>query len=158
MQTTARDIDWKYYWGNPNRRNNNIKRRNNEEEKHQKTFVEFCEYKNIAGSNKKIGSYLLHIANGGMRNKVEAKKLKRLGVKAGVPDLFFAYPCSGYSGLWIEMKSKKGIISKNQAVWIERLRHVGFRVCVCYSCDEAIEAILSYMKGNTNQNIIGDKA
>ncbi|UPY96975.1 VRR-NUC domain-containing protein [Pectobacterium sp. 21LCBS03] len=53
----------------------------------------------------KIGDYLLHIPNEGKRGPKAARDAKRLGVRAGVPDLFLALPHGGYSGLWIEMKA-----------------------------------------------------
>ncbi len=47
------------------------------------------------------------IPNGGKRNPVEAARLKKQGVKAGVSDIFVAYPENPYHGLWIELKRPK---------------------------------------------------
>jgi hypothetical protein len=58
-----------------------------------------------------LDEYLIHIPNGGYRHPLEALKLKKMGVKAGVSDLFLAYPNPNYHGLWIELKSEKGKIS-----------------------------------------------
>lgn len=103
--------------------------------------------RNIEGTNEKIKSYLFSIPNGGSRNLLEAYNLKLQGLTSGVPDLLFAYPNKNYHGLWIELKSRKGIISKNQAIVIERLRHVGYLVLICHSVDEAIEGINKYLNG-----------
>ena len=40
---------------------------------------------------------LYHVPNGGSRNKAEASKLKRMGVRAGVPDLVLPVPRAGYA-------------------------------------------------------------
>ena len=42
--------------------------------------------------------YLIHVPNGGRRDIREAAKFKRMGVKAGVPDLVLLYPSGGYHG------------------------------------------------------------
>ena len=54
-----------------------------------------------------LDEYLIHIPNGGYRHPLEALKLKKMGVKAGVSDLFLAYPNPNYHGLWIELKVKR---------------------------------------------------
>ena len=51
---------------------------------------------------------LHHCPNGEARNPIIGAKLKRMGVKAGVPDLFLPVPRGGFHGLWIEMKRRKG--------------------------------------------------
>ena len=45
--------------------------------------------------------WLHHCPNGGSRNKLEAVKLKQMGVKAGVSDLILPYPKGSYCGLYI---------------------------------------------------------
>lgn len=41
---------------------------------------------------------LHHIPNGGKRNAREGARFKRMGVKAGVPDIAFPIPRGGYHG------------------------------------------------------------
>ena len=51
----------------------------------------------------------------------------------GVPDLFVPA-----WGLWIEMKrTKGGVVSVEQADWIEYLQGLGYAAVVCRVCDEA---------------------
>ena len=50
---------------------------------------------------------LLHIPNGGKRNKLEAIRLKREGVRAGVPDLFLPVARGKYHGMFVELKAGK---------------------------------------------------
>lgn len=46
-----------------------------------------------------------HTPNGGMRHKLIAYRLKRMGVKPGVFDITVAEPSALYHGLFIELKT-----------------------------------------------------
>ncbi|MFJ5376928.1 VRR-NUC domain-containing protein [Pectobacterium sp. CHL-2024] len=99
----------------------------------------------------KIGDYLLYIPNEGKRGPKAARDAKRLGVRAGVPDLFLALPHGRYSGLWIEMKAKGGKLSAQQEVWLKRLEDAGYRAVCCFGFNQASSAISEYIKrGNEN--------
>ena len=70
---------------------------------------------------------------------------KRLGVVAGIPDLFIAHPGkSNLRGMYIEMKAPNGKLSQNQKKIIPQLKDY-YHVVVCYSADEAIDAIEGYL-------------
>ena len=89
-----------------------------------------------------------HIPNGGKRNKAIAAKFKRMGVKAGVPDIFLPVARNGFHGLYIELKRiKHSGTSDNQDTWIEALREQGYRVDVCKGWEKAKDAIMDYLKG-----------
>ncbi len=88
---------------------------------------------------------LFAIPNGGLRNKFVAVKLKREGVKPGVPDTMFAHPSGGHNGLFIEMKFGKNKPSPNQREWIERLTKANYKCIVCYGWEEARDEILNYL-------------
>jgi hypothetical protein len=60
-----------------------------------------------------------HVPNGGRRNKAEAARFKKLGVRAGVPDLVIL-SIDGRT-LFIEFKSDKGYLSPDQKDWREWL-------------------------------------
>ena len=64
---------------------------------------------------------LYHVPNGGSRNKAEASKLRRMGVRAGVPDLVLPVPRAGYAGLYIELKVGENRPSNSQKDWLEKL-------------------------------------
>jgi hypothetical protein len=90
--------------------------------------------------------FLFSIPNGGKRNKIVAAKLKREGVKAGIPDLMLPYARGGWHGLFIEMKRiKGGSVSKIQGERIAFLRGQNYQVKICKGAAEAIEAIKVYM-------------
>lgn len=91
-------------------------------------------------------SLMFHIPNGGKRNAREAARFKRMGVKAGVPDLFLPVPRSGCHGLFIELKAPRGKLSDYQRGWLERLKLSGYAVAVCYGADEARRDILRYLE------------
>lgn len=91
--------------------------------------------------------WLHAIPNGGHRGGATGARLKREGVKPGVPDLFLPVPRNGYCGLYIEMKVKPNKPTLAQAEWIDAMNEFGYSAWICYSADEAIAAITDYMQG-----------
>jgi hypothetical protein len=90
--------------------------------------------------------WLLHaIPNGGKRNVKDAVKLKREGVKAGVPDLFMPVARMEYHGLYIEMKNTEGRLTERQREWQERLKKQNYAVLTCHSDIEAKAQIVKYL-------------
>ena len=85
------------------------------------------------------------IPNGGYRNKITASKLKKEGVTAGVPDLFIAEPRFDISGLFIEMKTNKGVVSKSQKEIMTKLKCKGYCCKVAYGFDEARQITEAYL-------------
>lgn len=90
--------------------------------------------------------YLFHIPNGGFRDIVTASRLKRAGVKKGVPDMFLPVSNHLWRGLWVEMKTGGGKLSTEQAYWQGFLERQGYRAIVCRSAAEAIKEIESYLR------------
>jgi VRR-NUC domain-containing protein len=95
--------------------------------------------------------YLIAIPNGGSRHPREAANLKRQGVRAGVSDLFLAYPVIGpwpqiNAGLWIELKRRsKARVTDEQVTWIDRMNAIGYFAIVAFGWEEAKRMILSYL-------------
>ncbi|UUE55883.1 VRR-NUC domain-containing protein [Pectobacterium aroidearum] len=100
----------------------------------------------------KSGDYLLHIPNEGKRGPKAARDAKRLGVRAGVPDLFLALPRGGHAGLWIEMKSKGGKLSVQQEVWLKRLEDTGYRTVCCFGFEQAVSEISKFVGRGSSQH------
>ncbi|WP_154900019.1 VRR-NUC domain-containing protein [Serratia ficaria] len=92
----------------------------------------------------RIGDYLIHIPNEGKRGPKAARDAKRLGLRAGVPDLFLALPRGRYAGLWIEMKSADGVTSKEQEKWLLRMENVGYKTIVGFGFQQAKNIVMSY--------------
>jgi hypothetical protein len=95
--------------------------------------------------NGRLSDYLIHIPNGGSRNIIEAAKFKKMGVKAGVPDLQLLVPNGLIHGLWIELKSKIGKLQPSQRLMMQRLEEQGYLCKVCFGADEAINEIKKYL-------------
>jgi len=88
-----------------------------------------------------------HVPNGGKRNWLEAVKFKRLGVKAGIPDLVIPMARKGYHGLYIELKRvSSGALSDNQKYWLEELKRQGYDCFVAHGADELIEYVKNYLE------------
>ncbi len=108
----------------------------------QETVINWCECMAFRYPDL---SLIYHIPNGGKRGKAEAARMKRQGVKAGVPDLCLPVPRSGFHVLYIEMKFGKGRTSEEQDKWIDNLTAQGYCCVVCFGADAAIHTICEYM-------------
>lgn len=109
-------------------------------------------------ARKKYGlpeAALFAIPNGGERNAIVGARLKAEGVRKGIPDLLLAVPkrtdlptisVIHESGLFIEMKTRTRKPSTDQLAAMSYLRKAGYEVALCYSTDEAIQAITEYLK------------
>lgn len=90
--------------------------------------------------------WLFHIPNGGSRHIAEATKLKAMGVKRGVPDIFLPVRAKSFIGLWIELKKPiKGIVSNEQDEWLDYLAKQGYATRVCFGWMEARDCLLEYL-------------
>jgi hypothetical protein len=86
-----------------------------------------------------------HVPNGELRNVIVAKRLKGMGVRAGVPDIWLPVPVAPYCGLVAEMKSAKGRTSPDQAAWFDALRCLGWRTSVWRSWQEGAWDLAGYL-------------
>lgn len=92
------------------------------------------------------------IPNGGKRNVREAARFKKEGVLAGVSDLFVMRAMGGYHGLYVEMKASTSLTTSQKLFIVEAVKE-GYKVEVCYSSQEAIEAIKHYMTGENHERV-----
>ncbi len=92
-----------------------------------------------------------HCPNGGRKSRIAGAKLKRMGVKAGVPDICVPIASRGYHGLYCELKRKVGgKVSAEQRQWIADLRAQGYYVFVGKGAEEAIARIKLYLSKDDN--------
>ena len=83
-----------------------------------------------------------HTPNGGSRNKIEAAKLKRQGVTAGVADWLILYRGRLYC---IELKTRKGRLSPVQKSWSETILNAGSAAYeVCRSLEEIQDCLMRW--------------
>lgn len=93
------------------------------------------------------GLKFFHTPNGGYRNPREAAKFKRMGVKAGIPDIIiYSTPRKqmGLKGLTFELKVGSNKITQHQEQRMEEFKDEGWAVYVVRSLDEAMEIIANH--------------
>lgn len=90
---------------------------------------------------------LFHVPNEGKRSYIAGKQLRNMGLKRGVPDVFFPVARGQYHGLAIEMKALNGKPTAEQLIWLDWLRRAGWQANVCHGWLEASECIETYIKG-----------
>ena len=88
------------------------------------------------------------IPNGGHRYKSVAAKLKKEGVRAGVPDVHLPVARNGYHSLYIELKVGKNKPTAKQQGWLTALREQGHKTAVCRDLASVQALIVSYLKGD----------
>lgn len=122
------------------------KRRRNEESLAQQAVIKWwgCSHKGFG-----LPEWALFaIPNGAAREVVTGSILKREGVRSGIPDLFMAVPRGNRSGMFVEMKTLKGVLSPEQRAILPVLETLGYSTAVCRSAQEAISVIETYLKSN----------
>ena len=136
-----------------------LKRR--DEEHHQVALVDWF--------RKQYPKYANLLTLGSIGENVGSRRmarLKQMGLTPGYPDLFFALPkkiehhkfdrhlgegikefieVEFFAGLFIEMKSEKGIVSSHQKEIHELLRKHHYKVEVAYDWEEAKQIIENYL-------------
>lgn len=98
-------------------------------------------------SNRKYEEkYLLYsIPNEGKRSLAYTIKLKRMGMVSGMPDTHIAIAKKGFSGLYIEFKSKKGSKTRDQEYVHERLALSNFKVVTIRDFEEFKKVVEDYL-------------
>jgi hypothetical protein len=102
----------------------------------------------VSAEMPEIAPYLIHVPNGGSRaNHFEGWRLKRMGVRKGVSDLFLALPRGGFHGLWIEYKAEPpndAPLSAPQQEWLDMMAAQGYDAHCCRGIEQAIETLRRY--------------
>lgn len=89
---------------------------------------------------------ILSIPNGSGTTARNRLALYAEGLLPGVPDLFIPEARKGFHGLWIEMKTKEGIESKQQKSIRSNLERNGY-LCYVARCEQtAINIIEAYLE------------
>lgn len=105
----------------------------------QVTFFEYLElqYRNIVA---------FAIPNAGKRSRKTGHRMKKEGLRKGVPDIMVAEKCGIYGGLFIEMKRQKGsVTSDEQLEMIAKLRAKGYFCVLARGFDEAVKHLKYYL-------------
>lgn len=107
------------------------------ENQEQKQLIQWCR-------TNPIYQYLFHIPNESIGGQGWIVRNRQMGVKAGVPDLFYPVPLNGYHGLFIEMKSSAGRVRPEQKKWIDVLTAFGYKCIVAHGWEEARDELIKY--------------
>lgn len=112
----------------------------------QKIHIQVVHYFKQLEALKKDFTFF-HPYASGQCNPREAALRKALGLKAGVPDLFFLL--NGGHAVMIELKAEKGRLSEAQQEFHARVETLGFRVHVVVAADagQAIDRISNILEG-----------
>ena len=119
-------------------------------------FIEWC---GLAAHTFPELNTIYHVPNGGARPyrvdaqgrrySNEAKKLKRMGVKAGVWDyhLPVGRMLEGrwHNGVWMEFKSEGGSLTDEQKEWGRLMRDQGQYLCIFRDWEQAKMFLISYL-------------
>ena len=79
-----------------------------------------------------------HVPSGGYRRPIEAKILKGLGAKAGIPDVIILHDGHLYG---IELKTEKGRPSKAQLEMRDAINNAGGFAVIAYGLDQALRVL-----------------
>lgn len=91
---------------------------------------------------------LVHIPNGGRRDKRSASILKAMGARAGLPDIFLFLPRRHHVGLALELKSSAGRLSEEQKTMsITLCLSSHFCWLIASELEEAQHIIRNYLAG-----------
>ena len=95
----------------------------------------------------KLTPLLHHSPNGGYRNAREGAKFKKMGTRAGFPDLLLLLPSHDrkHHALGVELKTPTGRLSDNQKAWAKVAMSAGVKYVVVRSFDEFKKEILEYL-------------
>jgi hypothetical protein len=110
------------------------------EDKEMEALKEWVSYQPL------IRDIFVHIPNEGKRTSWIGNKLKRMGLKVGISDIFIPYPIGMYHGLWIEMKRRRNYrIALEQLQWLDMMNKLGYYARVALGWEQAKEIIENYL-------------
>lgn len=98
---------------------------------------------------------LMTIAPNGIKlTMMQGVRFKRMGYRAGTPDILIFEPKGKWHGLFLEMKREKGgVVSEHQKEFLKRANERGYYAVVCRGFDEAKKVIDEYFL--FTKNLIG---
>lgn len=102
----------------------------------QMQVAQYCDLKRLLWA---------HPANERKTSPQAGARLKRKGVKSGVPDVMIYTPNQVFNGLAIELKIGRNKVTANQRQWLDDLGLCNWQTAMCYSFDDAKAVIDRYM-------------
>lgn len=121
----------------------------------RKPPAELVDAQTLANASPELRLTWLHaIPNGGSRGNdslsaaIVGARMRAEGVLRGVPDIFLPWPSPDTGGLYIELKKpsqSETALSKEQRLFRDYARQVGYGWHVCFGYVEAINVICEYL-------------
>lgn len=108
-------------------------------------LIKFFEWISLMSISTPELKAVFHVANERKTSIQAGVRLKRKGVRSGIPDVFCLIPNNDYHGLLMEFKSEKGKLSKAQEEYLKLFYALGYCVRVPRSADEAISILKTYL-------------
>ena len=100
------------------------------------------------------GVLIYHCPNGEKRSIKTAVRLKKMGVVAGIPDLFIPA-----WNLYIEMKREKGgVVSEAQEKIMVYLQRVGYTCIIGYGATDASIKVLKFLEEREKKSVDAPKS
>ena len=128
-----------------------VRRRNNQFEFHEQRAY-FAAIDRAVERGRHGADMIYAVTNSNVAGVRIGVKLVKSGLRKGYPDLNIDVPMasegSHFHGLRIEMKRADGVpsdVSKDQQQWHERLKRHGYKVVVCFGCDQALAVTMNYL-------------
>lgn len=97
---------------------------------------------------------IVAIPNAARRSGREGWRMKQEGLSTGFPDIEILFPTEFAPPLFIENKKetkKNHKLPESQSAKHELLRQLGYKVEVCYSYEDQIECLESYIKTHSEK-------
>lgn len=83
---------------------------------------------------------------------IRAQKLRKEGLKSGVPDLVLPIARGGFHGLYLELKNgDKSPLRPEQVEWLDALNAEGHKAVVARSFETAVDLLRWYVAGATTK-------
>lgn len=101
--------------------------------------VQICRYLDLTQSFP-----FFAVPNGSLRNKLVAIKLKMEGVKSGVSDLFLMVSNKNWNGIFMEVKTAKGVLSPNQKAFQKQAIAHGYYYAVVRSIEDCTKLLQEF--------------
>jgi len=89
---------------------------------------------------------LYAVPNAAKRSYYQGARMRKAGLRAGVPDMCLPVRRGEYSGLYIELKrGPEEPASPAQKLWIRKLRKHGNYACICRGYEASIACLSWYL-------------
>lgn len=102
----------------------------------QKTIVDWLRLHKIIHAS---------IPNEAANNPITGRRLKERGLRKGASDLFICRAAHGFHGMWLEIKSKEGMLSQEQKKFFQDVENEKYFTSACWSIDEGISILKWYL-------------